>query len=81
MLEELGVALAVSAPYCVAVWFAVDLQGSFVLYWLVYVVTTSVATGAGQQCVEGHLAAMGLRCPIRATWQADARGSGSGRCS
>ena len=46
VLEEFGVPLAVSAPYCLAVWYAVSLQGSFLLYWLAYLVTTAVALGA-----------------------------------
>ena len=38
--------LAVSWPYAVVVWFAVDLQGSLALFWMVWVVTTSCAIGA-----------------------------------
>lgn len=53
MLEELGVPLAVSAPYCLAVWFAVALQGSFLLYWLVWSVTTAAAIGGSWWGGEG----------------------------
>lgn len=43
LTEELAVAIVASVPYSLLVFYLVSLQGSFVLFWLVYVVSISVS--------------------------------------
>jgi hypothetical protein len=44
--EEETVAAAVSVPACALVFYLVRLQGSFLLFWLIYLVSVSISVGA-----------------------------------
>lgn len=43
--EELLVTVATSFPYCALTFYLVALQGSVALFWLTYLVTSSVGVG------------------------------------
>lgn len=45
MVEEETVAAVVSVPACLLVFYLVRLQGSFLLFWLIYLVSVSISVG------------------------------------
>ena len=50
LTEELVVAIVASVPYSLLVFYLVSLQGSFALFWLVYVVSISVSVSLAFLC-------------------------------
>ena len=42
-VEELAVAWAASIPYCLLMYYLIQLRGSFCLLWMVYLVSISIA--------------------------------------
>ncbi len=57
LVEELAIALAVSLVFSTVVWFAIGLQGQWILFMLVHYITTCI--GVSESLC--HLFAMGLQ--------------------
>jgi hypothetical protein len=51
--EEVVVALTASVPYSLLIFFLVRLQGSFLLLWLIYVISMAIAIGEAGGRVAG----------------------------
>lgn len=47
MIEELTLVLAVSLVFSSLVYFPVQLQGSWLVFWLVYLITMSIGVALG----------------------------------